>query len=352
MTRAARVMAVAAVVASVGLHVLALSIGERPEAAMIASAQATGLAKLGNSFTDLAAGTLTPVTPVVAPPEPAPTPVTPAPTPETAEPQPPVAADPVAPAPVAAVVVDPTASAPVAVTLPEPAPPVQAVAPLTATPSAMAVAPTAPVTATLPPLQEMTLAVSVAVTPPSPPDATQPVDPVESVAATDPVTMVLRALRPPERPVDLAPPPPPAPEREPAQVAVAPPPPPPASPGNADQDSVSGSDQATPQGEAVASGAGDAPQQAQDGNAEASNYPGLVMRQLSRVRRDRLNDRGSAVVAFTVDGNGGLAGLNIARSSGNPNIDQAGLMLVQRAAPFPAPPEGAQRSFSFEFTAG
>ncbi|CUH39285.1 hypothetical protein JSE7799_02009 [Jannaschia seosinensis] len=82
------------------------------------------------------------------------------------------------------------------------------------------------------------------------------------------------------------------------------------------------------------------------GNAAASNYPGHVMQQLSRVRRPRIRARGSATVAFSIAASGGLASAQIARSSGSPALDRAAVQLVQRAAPFPAPPPGAQRTFS------
>jgi protein TonB len=52
------------------------------------------------------------------------------------------------------------------------------------------------------------------------------------------------------------------------------------------------------------------------------------------------------VVAFSVSASGGLAGVSIARSSGSAALDAAALRMVQRAAPFPPPPKGAQRSFS------
>lgn len=85
---------------------------------------------------------------------------------------------------------------------------------------------------------------------------------------------------------------------------------------------------------------------AEAGNAAVSNYPGLVMRRLSRVSRPRVSARGSAVVAFSIAPNGGLASVGIARSSGSQALDNAALKVVQRAAPFPAPPQGARRSFS------
>ena len=64
-----------------------------------------------------------------------------------------------------------------------------------------------------------------------------------------------------------------------------------------------------------------------------------------------MNVRGATVVAFRVAGSGGLAGLSVARSSGSAALDRAALRVVQRAAPFPAPPAGAQRSFSIKIEA-
>lgn len=91
---------------------------------------------------------------------------------------------------------------------------------------------------------------------------------------------------------------------------------------------------------------------AESGNAAASNYPGQVMRQISRVRRPQVGSRGTAVVAFTISSSGGLAGLSLARSSGNGRLDQAAMGVIRRAAPFPAPPPGARRSFSINIKGG
>ncbi|MEQ8896809.1 MAG: TonB family protein [Roseovarius sp.] len=93
-------------------------------------------------------------------------------------------------------------------------------------------------------------------------------------------------------------------------------------------------------------------QSSEAGNAAVSNYPGQVMRQISRVRRPQVGSRGTAVIAFTVSSSGGLAGLSLTRSSGNGRLDQAALGVVRRAAPFPAPPPGARRSFSINIKGG
>jgi protein TonB len=55
---------------------------------------------------------------------------------------------------------------------------------------------------------------------------------------------------------------------------------------------------------------------------------------------------GTAVVAFSIDAGGALAGVSLTRSSGQPDIDAEAVASVHRAAPFPAPPPGAPRSFS------
>ncbi|MEO0380606.1 MAG: TonB family protein [Pseudomonadota bacterium] len=87
---------------------------------------------------------------------------------------------------------------------------------------------------------------------------------------------------------------------------------------------------------------------AQTGNAAVSNYPGKVMRKIQRVRRPNAGTRGTATIAFRIAGGGALAALSIARSSGNATLDQAAMRVIQRAAPFPAPPPGARRSFSIQ----
>lgn len=86
------------------------------------------------------------------------------------------------------------------------------------------------------------------------------------------------------------------------------------------------------------------------GNAAASNYPGEVMRKLSRVRRPRFNARGATIVMFRVSASGSLMGLSVAQSSGSAKLDNAALRVVRLAAPFPAPPPGAQRTFNFKVT--
>ncbi|KIT17563.1 TonB family protein [Jannaschia aquimarina] len=81
------------------------------------------------------------------------------------------------------------------------------------------------------------------------------------------------------------------------------------------------------------------------GNAAASNYPGQVQRRIARQRMPRSVGAGSARVSFTISGNGALASIGLAASSGNARLDQAAVRIVRGAAPFPPPPPGARRQF-------
>ena len=86
------------------------------------------------------------------------------------------------------------------------------------------------------------------------------------------------------------------------------------------------------------------------GNAAAQNYPGAVMRKISRVPKPRVASKGSATVRFTISVEGGLAAATIAKSSGSGELDRAALKVIGRAAPFPKPPAGAQRSFTLKIS--
>lgn len=120
--------------------------------------------------------------------------------------------------------------------------------------------------------------------------------------------------------------------------------------GNAAQNATAGSATGQSDIDAQSAGSGESQNRAQ-GNAAASNYPGLVMRKISRVSKPRVGSRGTATVRFSIAGNGDLSGLSVARSSGNDRIDSAALQVVQRAAPFSPPPSGARRTFSIEIKA-
>ncbi|GAA0310270.1 energy transducer TonB family protein [Rhodovulum strictum] len=178
----------------------------------------------------------------------------------------------------------------------------------------------------------------------------------QEVIRTAPPTEPTATLPPPDPVAALPAPPLATPRPEPERIASTPPQARPTPrpqdqpraqaqpPGNADRDARAGQETGRVQARAATSGR--AGQAAEVGNAAISTYPGLVMRKLARVPRPRVDSHGAAVVAFRIADNGGLAGAALAQSSGSARLDQAALHLVQRAAPFPAPPSGAQRSFS------
>lgn len=151
-----------------------------------------------------------------------------------------------------------------------------------------------------------------------------PLEPVETAELTPaPVPHVLSFTRPTT--------PTPRPQPRPQQVG---------SGGNSSADTAAASSSA---GQA---GAGSG------GSADVARYPGQVQNKLRRALRyprDARGDSGEALVYFVVDSGGQVVSLNVARSSGNPIIDQAALDTVRRAAPFPAIPGDAGRN-SWDFT--
>lgn len=81
------------------------------------------------------------------------------------------------------------------------------------------------------------------------------------------------------------------------------------------------------------------------GNAAVSNYPGQVANKLRRaIRQHRGRDRGQVLVSFTVGKSGQVSGVRVARGSGSPQLDQAAVDTVNRAAPFPPIPDAAGRN--------
>lgn len=112
---------------------------------------------------------------------------------------------------------------------------------------------------------------------------------------------------------------------------------------NATAGSATGSQTATSTRQSTNTG-----QSTASGNAAVSNYPGLVMREISRVRKPRVGSRGTATIRFSISASGGLASVVVARSSGNARLDRAALQVIQKAAPFPKPPQGARRNFSIQ----
>ena len=93
------------------------------------------------------------------------------------------------------------------------------------------------------------------------------------------------------------------------------------------------------------------PTSTSQGQGASTAYRGAVYANFNKAQ-DVIEDakakhlKGQAVIAFTIDDHGGLATIGVAVSSGNPAVDQAALEMIRRAAPFPPPPPGAQRSFA------
>lgn len=83
----------------------------------------------------------------------------------------------------------------------------------------------------------------------------------------------------------------------------------------------------------------------EQGNANANNYPGEVLRRIAGVPKPRVDRSARAVVQFSIGGEGSLRSIAVAQSSGSSRFDSAALRVIQSAAPFPPPPPGAQRRF-------
>lgn len=89
----------------------------------------------------------------------------------------------------------------------------------------------------------------------------------------------------------------------------------------------------------------------QSASASATNYAGQVARHLLRFKRYPPEARargqsGTASVAFSVNGAGNAQGVRLVRSSGHASLDQEAVAMVQRASPFPPPPNGRAGPFT------
>ncbi len=82
----------------------------------------------------------------------------------------------------------------------------------------------------------------------------------------------------------------------------------------------------------------------------ANSYKNIVQARVAANRPGVAVSSGRVEVAFGVNSAGGLAYARIIRSSGNTALNQSALGAVRRAAPFPPPPPGADRSFTMPFT--
>jgi len=324
----------------------------------IAGAGAPEIALSGSAFADLAVGVMTSTQPTKVAPEPPPTETVPPGTREVAE-RPDVTK---APTPATSTVDTPTNVPEYATDAVDPREALDvgtsdtasqepaslnadlaAVVPLLTVPTA-----TQPLNTTQPLIALQSVQPTNQVTSPTntPSETKQAEEPDRLVAEDLNPAAVQRSLRPPVRPEGLAPPPSPRTQTtqqriEPAQQPR----------GNSAVNARAGTSNGQQNATAAQSGSNaNTSQTSAASNAAVSDYPGVVMRKISRVRRPRTRARGAAVVRFSITGGGGLSLVSIARSSGNAELDRLAVRVVQSAAPFPAPPAGARTSFSVEIT--
>jgi protein TonB len=67
---------------------------------------------------------------------------------------------------------------------------------------------------------------------------------------------------------------------------------------------------------------------------------------LERFKPRSKGERGTAYVTFSINATGHVSGARLARSSGDPAIDQAAISLVKRASPVPQPPPSVPRAIT------
>lgn len=180
------------------------------------------------------------------------------------------------------------------------------------------------------PEQEAAEAAAAQPAPPEPVEPPKPETPPDTVAAPVPT--------PAEPPPVL---PNPAAVIEPPKETTPPPPPPVAAPPMPTQEALAppGSERPTRT---------DAEDDEEGRPAPSSHAITLwqksLMRRLEAAKREvgrKHHIEGTVKVAFEIDARGALAGEHVAQSSGSPALDRAAMLLIRRAAPFPAPPANA-----------
>ena len=316
---------------AVGIVAGAVTIGLPQDEIAIEGGGAPVEAMMGSSFEDMAVGTLTP-----EPAEPAETPVAPTAAeplrPTTAEQTPPEQAEPVTP---------PEQAEPV--TPPEQAQPVTPPDVATVTPAAPAAsAALAPTPLAVPPSESAQVAPPPETLQAQDPDSDAPVlsrrpmrknpeTAAEIAQARAKQEQAERERRQAEQQ---------AAKKKATQQAAA--------RGNAQRNATKGSSSGqSASAKSTSTGKRQAAASAQ-GNAAASNYPGQVMRRISRAGKPRVRTTGTATISFAIASNGGLASVSVARGSGSAALDRAAVSVIRKAAPFPRPPAGARRQYSIK----
>lgn len=85
------------------------------------------------------------------------------------------------------------------------------------------------------------------------------------------------------------------------------------------------------------------------GNADTTNYAGLVLVHLNRKPPIAVSARGWARVTFRINPDGTLASVDIIDGSGSSEIDRAAKSQVRLGEPFPRPPSGRTRMLTFVY---
>jgi periplasmic protein TonB len=291
-----RLIAILALLVALATHAaVMLDFGDKPETKIKGGGDA-GVAALGNSFRNMTAGTIPPETPDMAEPskqEPI----------KQSEPQ---SSQTALPAPS-------TARAPEQTKPAQPAPPQQQKAALAPAPMAALTPVTSPQTPTPPQLK------------------TQPPQPQQKASVAPPKLEPTDQKKTPVKPIKDKP-------KTKKKQAAAP-------KGNsAKNERVGQASGKSKSKKSTASASGR--KAAQQGNAAASNYRGIVLRKINRARRKSTKIRGTALVSLRIADNGSLAHVSISRSSGSARLDKIALSQVRAAAPFPRPPAGANRAYS------
>ncbi len=85
------------------------------------------------------------------------------------------------------------------------------------------------------------------------------------------------------------------------------------------------------------------------GNATATNYAGQILMRLNRAPVVYASARGVARVSFQINADGSLGWIRILNSSGSRDIEEAARAQVRSAAPFPRPPSGTSKTLVFNY---
>lgn len=85
------------------------------------------------------------------------------------------------------------------------------------------------------------------------------------------------------------------------------------------------------------------------GTMSPAAYAKAVLKKVHATRKKPGAGRGTVVIGFTLAPDGALVSAKVLQGSGSESLDQIALDHIRRSAPFPPAPDGAGRSFSFEF---